>query len=88
MKKVLSVVALILMLCTVLVVLAGCGNKDIFDTEYSFTKAMVLMPDGTVETFTVTSWTDYSDSDMVQFKTTGGKVYLTHSSNVLLIGDD
>lgn len=84
-------IALVLMLCvfiTILVCFSSCGNKDIFDTEYTFTKAVVLMPDGTVETFTITSWTDYSDSDMVQFKTPNGKVYLTHSSNVLLIGDD
>jgi hypothetical protein len=44
-------IALVLMLCvfiTILVCFSSCGNKDLFDTEYTFTKAIVVMPDGNV----------------------------------------
>lgn len=88
MKKIVATLVLTVVVLFMVCTLAACGNKDMFDTEYTFTKAVVALPDGTTETYNIKSWTDYEDSDMVQFKTTDGKVYLTHSSNVLLIGDD
>lgn len=87
-KVYVAVIMLVVVLISLMCFLTSCGNKDIFDTEYTFTKAIVTLPDGTVETYNIKSWTDYADSDMVQFKTSDGKVYLTHSSNVLLVGDD
>lgn len=88
MKKIITVCLLLCVMLAMITTLASCGNKDLIDTEYKYTKAVVLMPDGKVETFEVKSWCDYDQSDMIQFKTPDGKVYLTHSSNVLLIGDD
>ena len=67
--------------------LSSCGNMDVFDTQYTYNEAMIKLPDGTAITVTVEEWTDYSDSDMVQITTPDGKVYFTHSSNVVLIGN-
>lgn len=62
--------------------LFGLYNKQIFDTSYAFTKAYIIDTDTTIE---IKSWKDYDASDMIQFTDTEGKVYLTHSSNVILM---
>ncbi len=60
--------------------LTGC-NKQILDTNYTFTKAII---DG-VGKVEIKSWNDYEQSDMVQVTDKNGVVYLTHSSNVVLM---
>lgn len=66
--------------------LAGCGNKDLFDTTYRYDSAMIEIPGGDVITGPVTSWTDYADGDQIQV-TINGKTYLVHSSNIVLINE-
>lgn len=70
---------LILGICAML--LTGC-NKQVFDLDYGFTEAYIV---DTGETIKIKSWRDYDGSDMIQFTDTDGKVYLTHSSNVILM---
>lgn len=65
--------------CTVL--LTGC-NKQMFDLDYGFHEAYIIDMD---ETIKIKSWCDYDNSDMIQFTDTDGKVYMTHSSNVILM---
>lgn len=65
----------------------GCGNKDMFDTVYTFDKAILSLPDGTVVEGDVVSWTDYEDGDQIQVKI-DDKTYLVHSSNIVLINED
>ena len=69
--------------------LAGCGNRVLFDTTYTFDQAVISLPDGTVIDGKVQSWTDYEDGDQIQVKI-NGTTYLIHSSNVALIagGED
>ena len=77
--------ALIALLClSLLLLLTACGNRDLFDTHYTFSRAMIAMPDGTVIEGTVDSWRDYEDGDQIQV-TIGGVTYLTHASNVVLM---
>ena len=66
--------------------LSACGNHQIFDTTYTFDRAIISMPDGTVIEGKVTSWTDYEDGDQIQVKI-DGKTYLVHSSNIALIAE-
>ena len=73
----------LLLAAILLVVCAGCGNRPMIDTVWLFDEAMVRMPDGTVVSGQVESWRDFEDSDMLQVKI-DGKVYLTHSTNVVL----
>lgn len=82
MKKLLCVfLALLMMLC----VFAGC-NKTLIDTTYSFDRAIVSLPDGTVVNGKVQAWTDYEDGDQIQVKIDGA-IYLVHSSKIVLIND-
>ena len=81
MKKILVVAFVLMMTATMLF---GCGNKQIFDTTYSFNKAIISLPNGQVIDGKVDNWTDYDDGDQIQVKI-DGVVYLVHSSNVVLI---
>lgn len=64
---------------------SGC-NKQVFDTTYSFNRAIIQLPDGSVVSGEVDSWKDYEDGDQIQVKIDGTS-YLVHSSNVVLIND-
>lgn len=66
--------------------LSGCGNKQIFDTTYTFTRAIISLPDGSIVEGKVERWTDYEDGDQIQVKI-DGTTYLVHSSNICLISD-
>lgn len=83
MKKKLLVVAGVVSLCAVV---GGCGNKQIFDTTYSYERAIISLPNGDIIDGPVQSWTDYQDGDQIQVKI-GGKQYLVHSTNVALISE-
>ena len=68
-------------------ILVACGNRQWIGgevTNNTFNKAIVDYGNGTVETYDIKQWTDFTDSDMVQFVDTDGNVYLTHSSKVVL----
>ena len=66
--------------------LTGCGNKQLFDTTYTFNRAILSLPDGTVISGAVESWTDFSDGDQIQV-VIDGTTYLVHSSAIVLIAD-
>lgn len=59
-------------------------NQQIIDTSYTFNKAYITIGDETIKV-DVDSWTDYDSSDQIQIKTTDGKVYFGHSSNIILV---
>lgn len=63
------------------------GNKTWWDTTNSFEWVIIGMPDGTSIEGECEQWLDFDNSDMIQVKI-GGKVYLTHSVNVVLISED
>lgn len=67
-----------------IIALAGCGNRDMIDTVYSYDKAIVRTQGGLVIEGKPESWRDYEDSDMIQV-TINGVVYYTHGSNVTFI---
>jgi len=75
------------MVCTCIMVLAlsSCGNKQFLDTTYTFNRAIVSLPDGSVVEGKVSSWNDY-DGDQLQV-VIDGTTYLLHASNVVLISE-
>lgn len=81
MKKIIAAVLII----TALLALASCGNKAIFDTEYTFDHAVVSFPDGRVEKIEITSWKDFEDGDQIQIAAKDGSVYVFHSVNCVLV---
>lgn len=62
------------------IVMHGC-NRQIVDLQYSFNYADI---EGIGE-IQIKSWRDYNQSDMIQVTGVDGTVYLTHSSNVILM---
>lgn len=67
-----------------LLLLNGCGNKDLFDTNYTFSKAIIVIGEKSIDV-DVKQWRDYEDGDQIQITAKDGTVYLTHASNVLLV---
>lgn len=82
MKK--RVLALVLAATLAIGGLTGCGNKDVWDTVYTFDYAIIKLPNGEVVEGKVDKWTDYEDGDQLQV-TIDGKIYLTSTLNCTLI---
>ncbi len=85
MKKKLFIVILIITL--VLICCTSCGNKNFFDTTWTFEEVYIKLPNGEVIHGKLKSWDDYDNSDMIQVEV-NGKVYLTHTANVVLISTE
>ena len=86
MKRFICILLIMAIVCALCFALTGCGNRRVFDTTWSFERAVIFLPDGEKIEGPITNWIDYSDSDMIQVEI-GDKVYLTHSSNVILISE-
>ena len=72
--------------CIMVLSITGCGNQQIIDTNYTFKKAIVWLPNGEIVEGEVKSWRDYDGSDQIQVNI-DDKVYLTHSTNIVLISE-
>lgn len=84
--RIIKVISLVLVLVAASVAMTGCGNRDMWDTTYTFNQAQIKLPDGSVVSGQVDRWKDYVDSDMIQV-TIDGKTYLTFISNVVMIAE-
>lgn len=73
MKKIFAVALAIFMAVS----MTAC-NKQIIDTTWSYERAIVRLPDGTVINGKLQSWSDYDDGDQIQVKI-DGVTYLVHS---------
>lgn len=71
--------------CVMALALCSCGNKQLFDTTYTFNKAIIGLPDGSVVEGKVSSWNDY-EGDQIQV-VIDGTTYLVHASNIALIAE-
>ena len=69
-----------------LVLLGACGNKQFFDTTYTFNYAMVKLPDGTIKKGKVATWDDY-EGEQLQIKFEDGTTVLVNSTNTVLSVD-
>ena len=77
----------ILILGITLIGLTGCGNMDMFDTEYTFDYAECYFG-GKYEKIEIKSWTTYSDGEQVQIKGEDGNLYLLNMNYCRLIKED
>lgn len=68
----------------ILVGLGGCGNKDVFSSEYTFDTAQIRMPNGDLVEGEVDKWAHDSDNDNIRVTFKNGKSYYTSSTNVVL----
>lgn len=83
MKKFIAVILALVMSLS----LVACGNKDMWDTVYTFDYAIIRIANGDIVEGEVVTWNDYEgDSIQVTIKTDDGELtYLTHICNVTLI---
>ena len=86
MKKYVKVVGIAIATMALAISFSGCGNRQLFDTTYTFDKAIISMPDGSVVSGKVSSWRDYEDGDQIQV-VIDGTTYLVHSSNIVLMNE-
>ena len=85
--KILIVVGIILMYFLCLIPLTGCGNKDIFDTNYTYHKAICNIG-GEYKEIKIKQWSDY-EGEQIQIIAKDGNTYLMSMNNCTLIkGDD
>ena len=66
--------------------MGGCGNRDLFDTNYTYDRAIITLPDDKVIEVEIDQWKDY-DGEQIQIISKDGTVYLTSSYNCTLIRD-
>lgn len=81
MKKIIA----LLMIILVIVTMVSCGNKDVFDTVYTYDYAIIAFPDGTSKKVEIAQWTDFTDGDQLQITATDGTIYLVHSEDCVLV---
>jgi hypothetical protein len=75
----------VLVLVAVAVLLASCGNRKVFNTQYRYDRAVIYAPDGTkVAEGEIEWWRDHDDAT-VDVKI-DGVVYLVHSANIVMSG--
>ena len=74
----------LLILGIILISLTGCGNKDMFDTEYTFDYAECYFGEK-YEKIKIKSWTTYPDGEQVQIKDEDGNLYLVSMNYCRLI---
>jgi major membrane immunogen (membrane-anchored lipoprotein) len=79
-------IGLIALLVVMLFTLCACGNRDHWDTVYTYDTVIVQLADGSVVKGKCQNWRDYENSDMMQVKV-DGKTYLVHSMNCSLIAE-
>lgn len=65
------------------VLLTGCGNMDMFDTNYTYTKAITYIGNEKLE-IQIKQWCDY-EGEQIQIIGEDGKTYLLSSFNTILI---
>ena len=75
-------VLLVLIMC----MCSGCGNRDMWDTNYTFDRAVIEMPGGEVVEVEIKQWRDY-DGEQVQIIAKDGTIYLVSTYNCVLIND-
>ena len=93
-KNILFIVTIVFMFASSVFMLACSSvnnvrafNKQIFDFNYAFNKAIINLHDEVI-TVDVETWTDYEDGEQIQIVATDGTVYLTSSYNCTLINDE
>ncbi len=80
MKKIVLIIALITMFCG-----CSCGNKEIFDTTYTYNKAICNIA-GDWKEFKIKKWKDY-EGEQIQIWDSEGNYYLVSSMNCTLMNE-
>ena len=75
----------LLLIAILLLVVTGCGNKDMWDTNYTYDRAICDIA-GEYQEIEIRQWSDY-DGERLQIIAEDGKIYLVSSMNCTFIKD-
>ena len=84
-KKFIKIVLLTIMIVVGLAILTGCGNQDMWDTNYTFNRCITYIGNERIE-IEIEQWNDY-EGEQIQIKGKDGKIYLVSTNNSILIKD-
>lgn len=84
MKKI-KILLIVIMIIGGMLLLTGCGNRDMWDTNYTFNRCITYIGDERIE-IEIEQWRDY-EGEQIQIKGKDGKTYLVSSYNTILIKD-
>lgn len=75
-----------IILCLMLL-LTGCSYSgyDFVDTNYSYDKAYIKMPNQEIIVVDIYTWSDSEDGEQLTIKSTDGTIYLVNSVNCVLV---
>lgn len=83
MKK---IIAILMTLILVIVCFTGCGNMDMWDTVYTYDRAIIQLANGEVIEVEIDKWATY-EGEQIQIIADDGTIYLTNSFRCDLIQD-
>ena len=87
MRKIIVLATLLVLVMTLTACQVKTGNRITAGKDVqTFTYCYIALGDTKITEGYITQWRDYDDSDVVQVLV-GGKYYLTHYSNVIMIAD-
>lgn len=82
-KSILVPTIIVVILALYVFFTSGC-NRQLLDTTWKFDHAYIYLDGEVIKEGSIQSWTDFKQSDMIQIQI-DRKMYLTHSSNVVLV---
>lgn len=81
---IIGIIMFIVLLIIIFSPLVSCGNKALIDTKYTYNTAYITIGNETIKV-EISSWRDYSDGDQIQVVAKDGTVYLSNSTNIVLV---
>ena len=82
-NKFVKILVLIIIMIAMVFALTGCGNRDEWDTNYTYTKAITYVGNERIE-IDIKQWRDY-EGEQMQLIATDGTIYLVSMNNTILI---
>ena len=67
--------------------ISGCGNFDMFDTNYTYHYAVTKWPDGSMKKIEIKQWVEYDGEQKIKIISTDGNIYLLSKNNTVLVRD-
>lgn len=83
MKKIKNIILLLIVVALSLSLFVSCGNHQIFDTNYTYTRAYLKVGGDEWIDVSVAKWCDY-EGEQIQLILTDGSVLLVSSYNCIL----
>ena len=87
MKKFVTLGFILVLICSLICSCNTTSNMTMFDTNHFFEEAVIFRADGE-QRVKIRNWCEHGYGGIIQITLENGEVYLTHSSNVILISTD